>query len=91
MVRRWSCCTAFCSIRALADSDTRDDLAEVRAPTLLVWGDADRRSPLNVARDLENRMPAARLVVIPGAGHLSNVEAPARFNAEVREFCLHRI
>jgi pimeloyl-ACP methyl ester carboxylesterase len=33
-------------------------------------------------------IPEARLSMIPGAGHLSNVEAPARFDAELRRFCL---
>jgi pimeloyl-ACP methyl ester carboxylesterase len=76
--------------RALADSDTRDLLREIRVPTLLVWGEEDARSQLNVAHALKNLVPGARLAVIPGAGHLSNVEAPARFNAEVRAFCLER-
>jgi pimeloyl-ACP methyl ester carboxylesterase len=74
--------------RSLADSDTRDILREIRVPTLLVWGEADARSPLQVAHALESLVPGATLSVIPGAGHLSNVEAPARFNAEVRAFCL---
>ncbi len=75
--------------RSLADSDTRDLVAEIRVPTLLVWGEADVRSPLSVAHELQHRIPGARLVVIPETGHLSNVEAPARFNAELRYFCLH--
>ncbi|MDP2675488.1 MAG: hypothetical protein Q8Q00_11390 [Dehalococcoidia bacterium] len=37
---------------------------------------------------MRDRIPGARLVVIPGAGHVSNMEQPERFNAEVREFLL---
>jgi pimeloyl-ACP methyl ester carboxylesterase len=74
--------------RSLAESDTRDLLRDVRVPTLLLWGEADARSPVGVAHGLEKLIPGARLSVIPGAGHLSNVEAPPRFNAEVRAFCL---
>jgi pimeloyl-ACP methyl ester carboxylesterase len=74
--------------RSLADSDTRDLIAEIDVPTLLVWGEADVRTPLSVAHDLHRRIPGARLAVIPETGHVSNVEAPARFNAEVLEFCL---
>lgn len=73
---------------SLAHSDTRDLLPNIQVPTLLVWGDADERSPMTVARQLHDSIPGARLAIIPGAGHLSNVEAPARFNAEVRDFCL---
>jgi pimeloyl-ACP methyl ester carboxylesterase len=71
-----------------AASDTRDLLPEIRVPTLLVWGEADARSPMSVAHQFHDAIPRARLAVIPGAGHVSNFEAPARFNAEVRNFCL---
>ena len=74
--------------RSLADADTRELLREIRAPTLLLWGEDDVRAPVNVADQLQNLIPGARLELIPGAGHLSNVEAPARFNAELLRFCL---
>lgn len=67
---------------------TRDLLPTIRVPTLLIWGDADARSPLTVAHQLHDAIPGARLAVIPGAGHVSNLEEPARFNAEVRNFGL---
>jgi pimeloyl-ACP methyl ester carboxylesterase len=73
-------------IRALAEADLREALPHIAVPTLLIWGDQDVRSPLSVADDLRTRIPGSRLVVIPGAGHLSHVEAPERFNAEVRGF-----
>lgn len=73
-------------ILALAEADLRDALPRVTVPTLLIWGDQDVRSPLAVAEDLRARIPGSRLVVIPGAGHLSHVEAPDRFNTEVRSF-----
>lgn len=55
-------------------------------PTLLIWGEEDSRSPLNVAHGMCDSIRGARLVVIPGAGHVSNLEQPERFNAEVRAF-----
>jgi pimeloyl-ACP methyl ester carboxylesterase len=73
---------------ALAHADTRDLLPTILVPTLLIWGDADARSPLTVAHQLHDAIPGARLAVIPGAGHVSNLEEPARFNAEVRNFGL---
>ena len=71
---------------ALAEADLRDVLPHIDVPTLLLYGDADRRSPLHVATALHAQIPTSRLVVIPGVGHLSNLEAPGRFNAEVRSF-----
>ena len=55
---------------ALAHADTREFLPTIRVPTLLLWGDSDKRSPMNVAHQLRD--------AIPGAGHVSNLEAPAR-------------
>jgi pimeloyl-ACP methyl ester carboxylesterase len=43
---------------------------------------------MNVAHQIHGAIPGARLAVIPGVGHLSNLEAPAQFDAEVHDFCL---
>jgi pimeloyl-ACP methyl ester carboxylesterase len=43
---------------------------------------------MTVAHQMRDAIPGARLSVIAGAGHVSNLEAPAQFNAEVRAFCL---
>jgi pimeloyl-ACP methyl ester carboxylesterase len=72
--------------RSSAESDTRDVLPTIRVPTLLVWGDEDIRSPLSVAHQFGSAIPGSRLAVIPEAGHVSNLEAPERFNAEVHTF-----
>lgn len=71
-----------------AQVDTRDLLPNISVPTLLIWGGADARSPMDVAHQIHGAMPGAKLAVIRGVGHLSNFEAPARFDAEVRDFCL---
>jgi pimeloyl-ACP methyl ester carboxylesterase len=71
---------------ALAHADTRDLLPTIRAPTLLIWGDADARSPLTVAHQLHDAIPGSRLAVIRGAGHISNLEQPKVFDAEARDF-----
>lgn len=72
--------------RALAEADLRDVLPGVRVPTLLVYGDEDVRAPLEVAHALGAAIPASRLVVLPGVGHMSNVEVPERLNEEIRAF-----
>ena len=71
----------------MAETDQRDLLPSVMAPTLLIWGELDVRSPLSVAHQFERELPNARLVVIPGCGHVSNLEAPEEVNQAVREFC----
>jgi pimeloyl-ACP methyl ester carboxylesterase len=71
---------------AFADADLRDVLPEIDVPTLLIYGDLDQRSPLPVGEDLHARIPGSRFVVIPGVGHVLNLEAPERFRDEVRGF-----
>ena len=73
---------------SLAHTDTRDLLPNIKVPTLLVWGDADERSPMGVGNQIRDALPTAKLAIIRGAGHISNLEAPVQFNAEVRDFCL---
>lgn len=75
------------ALLVMAETDQRDLLPRIAVPTLLIWGELDRRSPLGVARQFEGAIPNARLVVIPAAGHVSNLEAPEPFNDAVREFC----
>jgi pimeloyl-ACP methyl ester carboxylesterase len=72
--------------RTFAEADLRDVLPRIDVPTLLLYGDKDVRAPLNVAEKLHAAIPRSRLVVMPGVGHVSNVEAAELFNAEVRAF-----
>jgi pimeloyl-ACP methyl ester carboxylesterase len=74
-------------LSVMAETDQRDLLPGIEVPALLVWGEQDARSPLSVARQLERAIPDATLVLIPNAGHVSNLEQPERFNEAVREFC----
>lgn len=71
--------------RALA-VDLRDVLPTIAVPTLVVHGAEDVRAPRSVADDLVARIPGAELVVVDGAGHLVNVDAPERLATEVRAF-----
>jgi len=60
-------------------------LAGLRTPALLIVGAEDRGS-LEPSRQLAAALPNARLVVIPGAGHVVNLQAPKEFNAALLEF-----
>jgi hypothetical protein len=71
----------------MAEADQRDLLSRIAVPTLLIWGELDARSPLSVARQFDQAIPHTKLVVIPGAGHVSNLEQPEQFNEAEREFC----
>jgi pimeloyl-ACP methyl ester carboxylesterase len=71
----------------MAEADQCDLLPRINVPTLLIWGEHDARSPLSVARQFDEAIPDTELVVIEGAGHISNLEQPERVNQAVRQFC----
>ena len=75
------------ALHVMAEADQRDLLPRVAVPALLIWGELDARSPLSVARQFEQAIPDTELVVIPRTGHVSNLEAPERFNQAIRDFC----
>ena len=75
------------ALMVMAEADQRDLLPQITVPTLLIWGELDARSPLSVAHQFDEAIPDAELVVIPGAGHVSNLERPEEFTRAVREFC----
>ena len=70
--------------------NVRDVLPRIQVPTLLLYGDQDIRAPLPIAEDLHAAIPGSTLVVLPGVGHVSNIEAPDAFNQTVRHFLHHR-
>jgi pimeloyl-ACP methyl ester carboxylesterase len=51
-------------LRVMAEADQRALLPRVAVPTLLIWGELDARSPLRVARQFQDAIPDAKLVVI---------------------------
>lgn len=73
-------------LHAFADADLTDDLPTIEAPTLLLYGEEDVRSPRPVAEAIRAGVPDARLTMLSGVGHVLPVEAPDRFDAEVLAF-----
>ena len=59
--------------------DARPGLASIACPTLVVVGADDALTPPSAAETLRDGIPGAQLVVIPDAGHMSNLEQPVPF------------
>ncbi len=66
--------------------DSTPDLTSIDVPTLIVVGENDTLTPPELSRKMHEHIGASRLVVIPEAGHLSNLEAPEAFNGALAEF-----
>ena len=66
--------------------DSSDELTGIKVPTLVIVGENDGVTPPDAARKIHEHVGGSRLVVIPGAGHISNLEAPDDFNGALAEF-----
>jgi pimeloyl-ACP methyl ester carboxylesterase len=53
-------------------------LEKIGKPTLIIWGAADRNKPIEESRQLQQRIPGSKLVVIDNVGHYVHEEAPAK-------------
>ena len=60
-------------------ADSTDLLATIAFPTLVIAGEQDALTPPNVAQEYASKIPNTQFVVIPNAGHLSNLEQPEAF------------
>ena len=59
---------------------------EIRCPALVIVGADDAGTPVAMAEDIHRAMPGSKLVVIPSAAHLSNLEQPEAFNQALGGF-----
>lgn len=77
-------------VGALAAMRERPDstgmLKEIDVPTLVVVGEEDTITPVKESRAMHEAIRGSRLEIVPGAGHLSNLERPAAFNASLSDF-----
>ena len=69
-----------------ARRDSTYMLAAIDFPTLIIVGEEDTLTPVAEAEAMRDGIRGARLQVIEGAGHLSNIERPQEFNTALREF-----
>lgn len=74
------------TLEASVAQDRGAPIEDIRVPTLVVAGDEDRVYPPTLAQAMARRIPGAKLALIEGAGHLVNLEQPARFNQIVMDF-----
>lgn len=74
------CCHAIPKINVTAR------LKEIKCPALVIVGEQDPGTPPAMAREIQENLPGAQLVVIPSAAHIANVEQPEAFNRALTAF-----
>ena len=78
------CCHAIPKINLTAR------LKEIRCPILVIVGEQDPGTPVAMAREIHDNAPGSKLVVLPQAAHLANLEQPAGFTRALQEFLSSR-
>ncbi len=74
------------STRATWTGDYRAALQTIAVPALVVCGERDAVAPPSFSREIAAGIPGARIEIVPDAGHVTNADAPERFNGLLRDF-----
>jgi pimeloyl-ACP methyl ester carboxylesterase len=68
----------------MISEDYSEALSDVRCPVELVWGENDTAAPVVVAEKIRAALPSgAHLVVCPGVGHMTPLQAPGDLRAAI--------
>lgn len=70
----------------VVNEDLKDRLPLIKAPTLLIWGEDDKATPLADAKLMNRLLPDSGLVSFPGCGHYSFLDNPGQFRAVLSSF-----
>jgi pimeloyl-ACP methyl ester carboxylesterase len=65
-------------------------LGQIKAPTLLLWGEDDELVPVKFGRAAAAAIPGSTLVVLPGVGHIPSIDAPRDFVRILTDFAAGR-
>jgi len=79
-----ACCAA------IRDMDLRETIRAIDLPTLIIAGEQDPATTPAKAEEIRERIPGARLEVIPDAAHLVNIEQDVAFDASLLAFLDHQ-
>lgn len=80
------------AIGAMMDRpDSTPELPRIACATLVLVGELDEITPVADSQAMQRAMPRSTLTVVPGAGHLSNLERPEVFNKAIGDFLLARL
>ncbi len=75
-----ACCAA------IREMDQRESIRTITTPTLVIVGEQDPGTTVEMARLIHERIEGSKLVILPEAAHLSNVEQSEGFNAALLDF-----
>jgi pimeloyl-ACP methyl ester carboxylesterase len=73
-------------LRPLYQNSVGSDLRRLKIPVLLLWGESDAITPVALGERMAREIPEARLVTLPGSGHMALVDAPDEVARQIVNF-----
>ena len=78
---------AIAALRGMAERrDHTEILSEIRVPTILIFGEDDKITDVDTAKQINEQIFFSNLSIIKNAGHYSNLEQPEIFNSALTRF-----
>ena len=77
---------ANADFHACNEFDIMEELSRIKTPTMVICGEEDQMTPVKYSRYLAEHIDGARLVVVPGAGHMVMLEKPKEVAAAIKTF-----
>lgn len=74
------------TFKKVINEDLTFHLADIKMPTLIVWGEKDKIVPLNVAYFLKENIKGSQLKIFPNIGHRSHYDCPEKLTEEIIKF-----
>ena len=75
------------TLKALAERiETCSNLENIKVPTLIICGEEDKITPVKQSQFMSENISGAKIIVLPEAGHMSNLEQADLFNGAVSKF-----
>jgi len=74
------------TIESMTRYEPVTDVSEIDVPVQIIVGEEDKLTPPSISQKMHEQIKDSRLAIIPGAGHLPNIERPVEFNTSLRSF-----
>ena len=74
------------TLNSLLKDDIRDNLNDIKVPTLIIHGSIDKICPVGADRYMAKKIPDSKLIILEGVGHAPFLTQPERVNKEIKEF-----
>jgi pimeloyl-ACP methyl ester carboxylesterase len=75
-----------CFTEFMKNYDIRDRIYEIKVPTLIIVGEKDTATPVEMSQDLNRGIKGSKLQIIPDCNHMVMIDKPNELNGIIEEF-----